>query len=443
MRVALAVAVVLPVALAACSSDGEPKATADTRPATTASTTTTTTTTSGDGILESLAQLVGADEVGRCVDEIVEGSPPTTGGKTVAGVARDVERLRALRFERLPKPKYLTGRALDRRIESWLSEYPDAEADTYGRALIALGALPPRSDFKELLGRALTGQVAGFYDPRNGELVVDSGDDPALSGIDRFILSHELDHALTDQALELPEAVRENEPAEGTEDAAVAASALVEGDATLLMEAYAVDNLSLADALGSIVPFLASERDLARLPYFIRGGMIFPYDEGERFVCELYRRGGWRAVDRAYRRLPASTAEIMFPERYGRGDRPVAPADPLSPGPAWKHVDRQAFGALDLLLLFEAPGDDEDRELDDARERAGAWAGGELHTWARGRQTAVALALVDRQARGTLCGSMKAWREAARVQGVVACSGRQVRVGLAADERIARRLGSS
>jgi hypothetical protein len=448
VRVALAVAAVLALALPACSSGREPQTAAQTtRPVTTAPTTTTTattsTTSSGGGLVEGLAAIFGADEVGQCVDEIVESAPPTSGGETVAGVARDVERLRRLRFEKLPRPKYLTGRALDRRLEGWLEEYPDAEADADGRALIALGALPPGSDLKKLFGSALTSQVAGFYDPRNGELVVDGGEDPALSGMDRLILAHELDHALTDQALRLPHAVRGNEPVEGAEDAAVAASTLVEGDATLLMEAYAVDNLSFTDAVRAIVPALASERELAELPYYLRQGMVAPYEEGERFVCELYRRGGWRAVDRAYRRLPRSTAEILFPERYGRGARPVDPPDPLGPGPAWKHVDRQAFGAIDLLLLFEAPGDDEDRELNDARERAGSWAGGELHTWTRGKETAVALALVDRRGDGALCDSMKAWRAAAGVEAVVRCSIRQVRVGVAPDARTAARLASS
>ena len=141
--------------------------------------------------------------------------------------------------------------------------------------------------------------------------------------------------------------------------------------------------------------------------------------------------------------MPASTAEILFPERYGRGARPIDPPDPPSPGPAWRKVDHQSFGALDLLLLFRAPGDEEDEELDDARERAGAWAGGELHTWARGKETAVALVLVDRRAEGELCESLKAWRAAAHLEGVVSCRGRNVRVGVAADAAIARRLVSS
>jgi hypothetical protein len=208
------------------------------------------------------------------------------------------------------------------------------------------------------------------------------------------------------------------------------------------MEVYALEHLSFADALRSIAPALASERDLAELPHFVQASMVFPYEEGLRFVCALYERGGWRAVDRAYRRLPASSAEILFPERYGRGERPADPPDPPPPGGGWRPIDRQALGAADLLALFEAPGGDRKRALESARARVGAWAGGEVHAWALGDRTAVALALVDRRARGRLCASIKAWRAAARVEAVVRCSGRHVRVGLADDARIAARLVS-
>jgi hypothetical protein len=171
--------------------------------------------------------------------------------------------------------------------------------------------------------------------------------------------------------------------------------------------------------------------------------MVFPYTEGLRFVCALHERGGWRAVDRAYRRLPASSAEILFPERYGGGEQPVDPPDPPAPGGAWRRVDREALGAADLLWLFEAPGGDENRALGDARERVRAWAGGELHVWARGRRTAVALRLVERTSRHRLCSSMKAWRAAARVEAAVRCSGRIVRVAVAPDAATVTRLASS
>jgi hypothetical protein len=209
------------------------------------------------------------------------------------------------------------------------------------------------------------------------------------------------------------------------------------------MEAYALEHLSLLDAIRAIGPALASERDLAALPYHLQASMLFPYEEGLRFVCELHERGGWRAVDRAYRKLPASTAEILFQERYGRSVRPVDPPDPPSPGGSWKRIDRQALGAAELLWLFEAPGGDESRALGTARLRARAWAGGELHTWASGDRTAVALRLVGRPSDYPLCRSVKLWRTAARLDAVVRCSGREVRVGIAPDASTAARLVSS
>ena len=446
MRAACLVVVAVAGAVAGCSVGGDEDAAPTTRaPATTAP---TTTRPDGDGsrggFLEAVSEFLAGDETSRCVDEVGDSLPPTSGGKTVAAVARDVERLRRLRFAKLPKPNYLTGRALDRRIAEWLDEYPAAEASADGRVLIALGAIPPRSDLKELLRRALTGGVAGFYDPVTGELVVDAGEDRLLGGVDRVTLAHELEHALVDQALRLPNGVRGDEPPEGREDAALAASALVEGDATLVTDVYAADNLSLADAFTGIAPALASLRELAGLPHYIREGLFFPYDEGLRFVCELYRRGGWPAVNRAYRRLPPSSAAVMFPERYVRGERPVDPPDPREPGPGWRRIDRQAVGAADLLLLFEAPGGDAGHALDDARERVRAWAGGELHAWARGGRTAVALRLVERPAEHALCGSLEAWSVAARLRvAVVRCAGRHVRVGIAPDARTAERLASS
>ena len=439
MRIALLAVVLVAVG---CSGGDGGDTVASRRTATTQTRPAATTGGSDDrGVLDRLAGYLGADEHSRCVYRVADESPETSGGETVAAVARDVERLRHLRFRRLPKPRYLTGRALDRRLTRLLEEYPDEELAADGRTLIALGALPPKSDLETLVKRAYTGQVAGYYDPRNGELVVDSGADRKLDGIDRVTLAHELEHALADQRLRLPNAVRGAVPPDGSEDAAVAASALVEGDATLLMEIYALEHLSFRDALRSLAPAYIAEVELRRLPHVLRASLLFPYEEGARFVCDLHERGGWKAVDRAYRDPPGSSAEILFPERYGHAA--VDPADPPGLGGAWRRIDRQAFGAADLLWLLQAPGGDEDRALADVRDRVAAWTGGEVHTWASGRRTAVALRLVDRRPGGALCASMKAWRTAARLEAEIRCVGRSVRVGIAPDARIAARLVSS
>ena len=60
------------------------------------------------------------------------------------------------------------------------------------------------------------------------------------------------------------------------------------------------------------------------LPRYVRESLVFPYAAGGSFVDRLERRGGWAAVDRAFERAaPVSTEQIVHPEKYQRGERPV------------------------------------------------------------------------------------------------------------------------
>ena len=387
-----------------------------------------------------LAACSGGDETAaRCVDAVAARAS-AEGGSTLNGVAREVERLRGLRFRATPKPGYVQRKAFERRLRAELDRYPAAEADVDERVLTALGALPPGTDLKALLRSALPGQVAGYYDPKDGRLVVRSDAQRKLSAIERLTLAHELVHALTDQALDLPSYLEADAPPAGLEDAAAAGIALVEGDAMLITDAYAARHISLADALSGVGSALAGGDEFARLPHFIQASVLFPYEEGPAFVCALFTRGGWRAVDRAYRRPPASTAEILFPERYVARERPVNPPDPPAPpGGRWRRLDRAAVGAADLLWLFEAPGGKPSRALPDARARAASWAGGEAHVWGRGRTTLVKLTLVQRRGGRDLCASVRAWARAARRDGVVRCSRRIVRATLRSERDRRRR----
>lgn len=339
--------------------------------------------------------------------------------------------MRRLRFRVAPNARYLRRAELERRVRRQIdTSYPDAEAAADARALMVLGAIPRGTNLKALLKRALAGQVAGYYDPRTRRLFVGSDAESELDGIERLTLAHELEHALADQALGLPPFLDERESADGQEEIELAALSLVEGDATLLTDAFASKHLSLADAFRSVGPLLAAEDEFAKLPRYLQASTIFPYEEGLAFVCRLYERGGWKAVDRAYRRLPQTSAQIMFPERYLARERAIDAPDPQAPGRGWRLLDKQAFGAANLLWLFQAPGGDPGREPPDARERAAAWAGGELYVWQRGTRTAATLTLVERRRERDLCASMRAWFKAAERKGVVRCSGRIIRANL-------------
>jgi hypothetical protein len=403
----------------------------------------------------------GAGAIGSLIECL---GPPLVGsgdaGTSVEAIARQVEGIRELRFGSEVEPRFLSDREMNERVrELFLEDYTPRIADVEERILTALGAIPRGTDLRALRSDAIGQQVAGFYEPETGELVVrQSGSE--MSAIDRITLAHELDHALTDQALGIP---LPDDPEVGTEDSSLAALALVEGDATLVMQRYSA-TLGFGEQLGLLDPeaIAASEAGLSGFPPYLEQELLFPYEQGLSFVCDLYAEGGWDAVDRAYDRPPASTVQVLFPERYRAGDQPVDPPDPAGPGKGWVEDARVQIGAANLLWLFSAPGADRSRALDDPSSAAGEWAGGEVHLWTRGSESAVGIALAQRPGSDGLCSSVLQWyresfdddapapapgtvemaMDGERQDAIVDCEGSEIRLGLAPTLKEALRLAS-
>ena len=261
---------------------------------------------------------------------------------------------------------------------------------------------------------------------------------------EELTLAHELDHALTDQALGLPAL-----DSAGDTDRLLAQIALVEGDATLLMQQYGLAHVSLLDQLGQLTdPAMAqAQRDLEQVPPYLRDELLFPYTVGLEYACRLYGEGGWSTVDAVYKDLPASTAEVLFDDRAGVD--PIDPADPGTPPAGWEITRRDTIGAAQLLWLFGAPGGDEGQALPDAAQLASSWGGGELVLATDGDDSALGLSFVDRSSDRTLCRALDQWYDASfdddrrspngtgatfadGVQSaVLRCAGPNVRIGIA------------
>lgn len=354
----------------------------------------------------------GAGDLGsliECIGNPFAGSGEA--GTSVEEIARQVEGIRELTFDREVEPSFLSDDEMNSRVrELFLEEYTPKLADIEQRILTTLGAIPPGTDLRELLSGAVGQQVAGFYEPETGELVVrQSGSEP--SAIDRITLAHELDHALTDQALGIP---LPDDPQLGAEDSSLAALAVVEGDATLAMQRYSA-TLGFAEQFELLDPatIAQAEAGLEDFPYYLEQQLLFPYEQGLNFVCGLYAEGGWEAVNRAYEDPPDSTAQILFPERYMEGGQPVDPRDPGRPGEGWERVGKFELGAANLLWLFSAPGGDPTKALADPRAAADEWAGGEVELWSDGERTALGLYLAQEGGdSGTLCEAVDEWYRA-------------------------------
>jgi hypothetical protein len=416
------------------------------------------------GNVSTSIDLFGAAfSAGLCVGQAGGGSgepldevPDTS---SVDGVARAVEDIRDLTFRNLPDPRYISPTQIAGEVErSFVEDYPTEEAEDDERALAILGAIPPDMDLKTALSGFVGEQVAGFYDPDTGDLVV-LGTPGHLDPVEKVTLAHELDHALTDQALGIP---LEEPPPPGREDAALAVRALAEGDATLTMSMFAARSLSYEEQLSvnfSSFPNQGSLTDIAQVPHYLARTMLFPYLEGLLFVCELQVEGGWETVNSAYDDPPTTSAQILFPERYEAGEDAVDPRDPGTLPAPWTRSDVSAFGAADLLFLFEAPGGNPAAALDDPLDRAAAWAGGEMHLWTRGEDSALGVALAQRPGEPPLCDAVARWYGAAFTgegggpradeelaldgeaqDAVLRCPGSEIRLGIGPDLATARAL---
>jgi hypothetical protein len=410
----------------------------------------------GAGGVPGAACLTPAGGVGDLLGGLLGGSAPVPDDPDdlVDLIADQVAAMRQLDWQEEVEVAFLDDAQLRARLDELLSEDEDPEADDAERRLLeALGAVPPGTDLTQLRRDLLDEQVAGFYSPDTGELVVRVPDDGRIRPLDRITVAHELEHALADQTLGLPELDGFGDDA----DAALAALAVVEGDATLLMNLWALEHVSVTDQLGAAFggDLAAAQASLAAVPPYLQRELLFPYTEGLELICDRYLDGGWGAVDAAYADLPTTTAEVLF---GGDANATGAPATFTAPA-GFDEVHTATFGAAPLSWLFEAPGGDEDRALDRPRERAAAWAGGRAWAWADGDATATGLALIDGGGGSApLCASVEDWYGAAfpdarrqQAEGatvftapaqtaVLRCDGDDVRLATAPDLATATRI---
>ncbi len=239
-----------------------------------------------------------------------------------AEIERATSRIRGLPFKQPVVYATLTREGIKKVLLQKLSEQlGESEFERARLGFVALGLIPADYPLKERYVDLLGEQVAAFYDQHERRLFM--FEDASLdSPQNRVILSHELTHALQDQNFgleKLPLESKEND------DRALAASALVEGDATLEMNVYAVENLSLkifTDGIAGV--FTQNLEQLQTAPRILRESLLFPYIAGQRFCTAMQSGdGSFAGVSAVFARPPSSTAQILHPEKYLAHEEPV------------------------------------------------------------------------------------------------------------------------
>ena len=215
-----------------------------------------------------------------------------------------------------------------------------------------LGMIPSEMQLRPFIISLLTEQVAGYYDPKAQQFYLADWID--LDG-QKPVMAHELTHALQDQHFNLR---RFDKWPKGDADAELAAHALIEGDATLLMQNYIMRNPMRALAfMRSIEASGAGSSELIdKAPRALRESLLFPYQQGMDFVTQLYKRDGWKQISLAYTELPQSTEQILHAEKYFAREAPVKlelPDVSGSFGANWKRVDYDVNGEWGYYLILD------------------------------------------------------------------------------------------
>lgn len=293
-------------------------------------------------------------------DEIVQELSGITGLKALEHVD----------YDRIPRERvkaFLAGRVK----ESVKPEEIRAEE----AALKKLGFVPREFDLEKTTLDLLTEQAAAFYDYRKRKLfLIDAGPDL----IQHSALVHELAHALADQHFHLEKFM---EHGSKNDDSALARLAVMEGQATWIMSEYLTRKTgqSLKDApvlvklMSSVAESSAGQFPVFdKSPLYLRETLLFPYTQGMLFQHAVVEKMDKAAFTEVFRHPPATTQQILHPEKYFANVKAVRPPLPeLVRERDYRNFTDGELGELDhSVLLRQYAGQEEATAL------APEWKGG-------------------------------------------------------------------
>ena len=287
--------------------------------------------------------------------------------ETTDAVLKETSELRELSILRAVKSGAQSRSEIERMIIKNLdSDTTPAEMHATEALLRVFGLAPNDFAYRAFLIKLLTEQVAGYYDPKAQEFYLADWID--LEG-QKPVMAHELTHALQDQHFNLK---RFEKWPKGDSDAELAAHALIEGDATLAMTLYMAKHPMVALAfIRSLGTQENSSEQFKRAPRALRESLLFPYEAGSAWATQVYRRGGWDLVSKAFTKLPQSSEQIIHANKYFAYEAPVKVTLPelkLLLGPTWKRIDSDVNGEWGCYLIL-------DEYLNNATESKRAAAG--------------------------------------------------------------------
>jgi hypothetical protein len=219
----------------------------------------------------------------------------------------EASRIRGL-SPKAPVPCVVRSRQeIERFLKETIAEkFPKDTLEMEQLVYRAIGLVPDDYDYVHGIVTAYVQQIGGYYDP-DKKLFVMLDAMPESMQIPLAI--HELTHALQDQKFNLTKFL---EPTKMNNDELMARAALVEGDATAVMQDF-MNSRRQGERVGTET--LAKEAPVP-VPVALERVLLFPYIQGLTFTRRILREGGFAAINDAFVRPPSTSREILHPEQY-------------------------------------------------------------------------------------------------------------------------------
>jgi hypothetical protein len=187
-----------------------------------------------------------------------------------------------------------------------------------------------------------------------------------------------LTHALQDQNFDLqkfPLKVKDND------DLVLATSALIEGDATVLMTRWYVENIDPGKMLGDLSAMLGQNTaKLREAPPYMREMLLFPYTQGEQFAMTVFASGGAEALDAAFRNPPTCTKDILHPDKFlQQRAQPEQVVVPDLQSKDWRLIGNNVLGEFGTRFVLQGQ-----LTTFEATSLAQGWNGDRYHVYERG-----------------------------------------------------------
>lgn len=284
----------------------------------------------------------------------------------VPGIAAELTEISGMKLRHPVPCDFITKEQINRFLKKRVGETSSPEElRAEELTLKKFGLIPQDFDLAKNEVDLLTEQAAAFYDYNRKKLFIT---DSTSTDSQSPVLAHELSHALADQNYNLGRFIKQGRK---SDDGSTARLAVMEGQATWLMSEYlarksgqslrdsatlaaAMSTLSAGDGGGDANTADSEFPIFDKEPLYLRLTLVFPYTKGMSFQQAVLQRDPKQGFGEVFLNPPASTQQILHPEKYFERLKPADPALPLAHLPkGYKGLVGGELGELEQNILLE------------------------------------------------------------------------------------------